>query len=409
MLANWSSPNRPSAVAPASRRRRPARPRVDRGRERARRREAHRRVDAPSARSAPPRWTHRDGAVRADAAPGASASAADQQVAAEVEVALPPARACSPPRRRGRRCGGRRPPRRPSAPGRSGRGERTCQPSSSAAVARICDDGDDAGAADAGDAGRRTSSRPDRRTAARGARPAIAGRAVPRLAPAAGMTVTNDGQSPSRQRVVEVARATGGSAVLRPNSVSTGCTDRQLDLRAAVAAALAHPLVDHDPRRSGWSAVPRLRSPALLGRALLVVDEHGHARRRAAGPPAPPRCSVAVAGPPRRGGSVERPRSRRRSSVVTTIRVPRPRRSSSAATCGDACMPPTGVLAAGHRDGGVVQQLVGDVHAGRDRGADRQRAGVVERAVAEVLDEVRRRRRTAPCPIHCSALAAHLA
>ena len=58
---------------------------------------------------------------------------------------------------------------------------------------------------------------------------------------------------------------------------------------------------------------------------------------------------------------------------------------------------PIGVLAAGHRDGRVVEQLVGDVDAGGDRGPDREAAGVGERAVAEVLDEVRLRRRTAPC------------
>ena len=46
------------------------------------------------------------------------------------------------------------------------------------------------------------------------------------------------------------------------------------------------------------------------------------------------------------------------------------------------------VLAAGHGDGAVVEDLVGDVAAGRHRGADGQRAGVEVGAVAEVLDEV---------------------
>ena len=50
------------------------------------------------------------------------------------------------------------------------------------------------------------------------------------------------------------------------------------------------------------------------------------------------------------------------------------------------------VLAARHRDGVVVEQLVGDVEPGGDRGADRERAGVVEGAVADVLDEVAWRR-----------------
>ena len=46
------------------------------------------------------------------------------------------------------------------------------------------------------------------------------------------------------------------------------------------------------------------------------------------------------------------------------------------------------VLAAGHGDGAVVEDLVGDVAAGRHRGPDGQRAGVEVGAVAQVLDEV---------------------
>ena len=46
------------------------------------------------------------------------------------------------------------------------------------------------------------------------------------------------------------------------------------------------------------------------------------------------------------------------------------------------------VLAAGHRHGAVVEQLVRDVDAGGDGGADGERAGVEERAVADVLHEV---------------------
>ena len=47
-------------------------------------------------------------------------------------------------------------------------------------------------------------------------------------------------------------------------------------------------------------------------------------------------------------------------------------------------------LAAGHRDRVVVEDLVGDVDAGGDRLADRERAGMEVRAVAEVLEHVRR-------------------
>src|SRR3954453_18502998 len=49
---------------------------------------------------------------------------------------------------------------------------------------------------------------------------------------------------------------------------------------------------------------------------------------------------------------------------------------------------PEHVLAAGHRDGVVLEDLVGDVRARGSGEADRQRRGVVERAVADVLDEV---------------------
>ena len=47
------------------------------------------------------------------------------------------------------------------------------------------------------------------------------------------------------------------------------------------------------------------------------------------------------------------------------------------------------ILAAGHGDRAVVEQLVGDVDTGRDRSLDGQLTGVEERAVAEVLQEVR--------------------
>ncbi len=65
------------------------------------------------------------------------------------------------------------------------------------------------------------------------------------------------------------------------------------------------------------------------------------------------------------------------------------------------------VLAAGHGDRVIEQDLVGDVDAGRDRGADRQDAGVVIGAVAEILEYVLAlgERRLAD-PV--GALAAHL-
>ena len=47
-----------------------------------------------------------------------------------------------------------------------------------------------------------------------------------------------------------------------------------------------------------------------------------------------------------------------------------------------------GRLAAGHRDRVVVEDLVGDVDAGRSRRADRQQAGMGIGAVAQILEHV---------------------
>ena len=49
-------------------------------------------------------------------------------------------------------------------------------------------------------------------------------------------------------------------------------------------------------------------------------------------------------------------------------------------------------LAAGHRHRIVEQHLVGHVDAGRDRGADRQDAGMGIGAVADIGEDVRRSR-----------------
>ena len=57
------------------------------------------------------------------------------------------------------------------------------------------------------------------------------------------------------------------------------------------------------------------------------------------------------------------------------------------AICGTLRVP-VDRLAAGHRDRVVVENLVGDVDAGGDRLPHRQRTGMEERAVAEVLEHV---------------------
>ena len=82
------------------------------------------------------------------------------------------------------------------------------------------------------------------------------------------------------------------------------------------------------------------------------------------------------------------------SSVTTTTRL-----APSAATCARDLRhgePAVVRLPAGHRDRVVEQDLVGHVHAGGDRGADREIAGVIVGAVAEILEHVRRAWRTAP-------------
>ena len=64
-------------------------------------------------------------------------------------------------------------------------------------------------------------------------------------------------------------------------------------------------------------------------------------------------------------------------------------------------------LAAGHRDRVVEQDLVGDVGLGVDRPAQRQRAGMVVGAVAEILEHVLARGEAGLAdPV--GALAAHL-
>ena len=67
---------------------------------------------------------------------------------------------------------------------------------------------------------------------------------------------------------------------LRPNSVSSGSTDTQFDLHAAVAAAFAHQLVDDHALR-GIRELAALAAAALLRRAGLVVDQHRDAGRLA--------------------------------------------------------------------------------------------------------------------------------
>ena len=171
---------------------------------------------------------------------------------------------------------------------------------------------------------------------------------------------------------------------LRPNSVSSGCTETQFDACRAVAAAFADRVVD-EHALGGIGIDAALAAAALLGGAGLVVDQDGEAGDLA---------QLALHGVELvavvDGHAVRR--SRRSagylsgSSMTTTMRL-----APSAATCCAICATvsaPVGRLAAGHRDRVVVEDLVGDVDAGGRGGADRQQAGMGVGAVAEVLEDV---------------------
>ena len=172
-------------------------------------------------------------------------------------------------------------------------------------------------------------------------------------------------------------------------------------LLAAVAAALAHALVDpHLLGRLGQLAA--LAQAPLLGGALVVVDQHGHAGH--GGQLALHVLQlVAVSHLGDRGQgdaaiALGLGRGDHDAGHALELQQPGDGRHVELAL---------GVLAAGHGDGGVVEQPVGHVHPRGHRGADGQRARVMEGAVAQVLDEVRvvgERRQADPL----RALAAHL-
>ena len=106
--------------------------------------------------------------------------------------------------------------------------------------------------------------------------------------------------------------------VLRPNSVSTGCTDRQLLLtpqspQPSQTASLMTTRVRPDGQRAA------LAQPARLGGAALVVDQHGDALDVAASDALGLVEPVAVPQRRRRRQRVEAPGSARGSSAHTMI------------------------------------------------------------------------------------------
>ena len=148
---------------------------------------------------------------------------------------------------------------------------------------------------------------------------------------------------------------------MRPNSVSTGRTDRQLDSRRSRRNP-RKPLVD--PDALGRLGVAALACGAARG-ALLVVDQHGD-------PLDLGQLQLRGSSSPRSRSSADRRQRDARSgqsSAVTMITL-------------DALEQPAGQvgdrelsldrLAARHGHMLVVEQLVGEVHLGGDRRADRQ-------------------------------------
>ena len=173
-------------------------------------------------------------------------------------------------------------------------------------------------------------------------------------------------------------------------------------LHAAVAAALAHGRID-EHALVGIGEQAALAPAPLLGRAGLVVEQHGHARAPRAAPSARLcRSRRWWTGMP----CGMKPAGYLWGSSVTTTTFSTP----SASTWlddhrhGHAAVER---LAAGHGDRVVVEDLEGHVDAGRPRRADGQAARVDVGAVAQVLEHVRglgERRLADPV----GALAAHL-
>ena len=220
-------------------------------------------------------------------------------------------------------------------------------------------DGDDAGAADAVDDRRPALARQRKR---RGAGTPSSGSAVPAMPSAlrilAPCTVTKDGQKPLTQEKSLLQLDWSMRALAAELGLDRLDRDA-VRLHAAIAAAFADQFVDdHALVRVGKGAA--LAAAALFGRAGLVVDQHRDALA--------PRAARAARRRGRRGGGWWRPAGNRSlpaylsgSSVTMAMRS-----TPSARTCLRDHVDRQAAfmrLAAGHRDGVVVEDLVGDVGA----------------------------------------------
>ena len=226
-------------------------------------------------------------------------------------------------------------------------------------------DGDHAAAADAGDqhvpglvAGRRRGRR-QRAEAARRRRRRRRASTRRRRPPC---TETKLGQCPCRQ-VQSLLQDDWLMRRLRPQLGLDRLDRDAVALHAAVAAALAHALVDHDAL-VGVGELAALAQAARLGRAGLVVDQRRDAR-------APRAARAARASISSRWWKRRRRRGKRAvagylsgASPTTAMRCT-PSARSWRAISGTVISPASALaldrLAAGHRDRAVDEDLVGDV------------------------------------------------
>ena len=174
-------------------------------------------------------------------------------------------------------------PGRPSAPGRSCRAPIAPLPSTCAAMRQDLADGDHAGAADAGDQDavrvRRSSAAPARAGAAGGASVAWLTPAFFGFFSVPPSTVTKLGQKPLTH---EKSLLQDDWLIwrLRPNSVSSGSTDRQFDCtEQSPQPSQTASLMTTRLAGSGYS--PFFRRRRFSDGAGLVVDHGRHARQLA--------------------------------------------------------------------------------------------------------------------------------
>ena len=151
----------------------------------------------------------------------------------------------------------------------------------------------------------------------------------------------------------------------------------------AIAASLAHGLVDHHPAGRFFQDAP-LSQPAGLGGAALVVDQHRHTRGPAQLLLHPhhvlARADADTGG---EGGvaSVASDVVGADGDGADALGGQRPGQGRNIHEAGH-------VLATGHGNRRVVEQLEGDMNAGGHAGPDGQAARVAERPVAQVLKQV---------------------